>query len=192
MADGRGDDLKSRLAGGTGNLQTEFSGISHYLGEQRMASSVFGNPCNNNALRKASRNLGNLFDDVVAPSGLRAAQFGILFHVDALTAPTMKALARELVMDLSALGHTLKPLIRDGFVELQPNAEDRRSKLVVLTALGNKKLSETIKLWREAQSRVETVLGAEPALRLREMLMTMASEEFAAAFRNAKPLSRPR
>lgn len=143
------------------------------------------NVCNNSVLRKAGRNLGVLYDDVIAPSGLRGGQFSILSHVAALDRPTMKALAEELVMDLSALGHTLKPLVRDGYLALEPNPEDRRSKRVALTPAGKAKLTETIALWRRAQRRFETVFGAADSKRLRDMLSVVASDDFADAFRGA-------
>ena len=147
-----------------------------------MASPV-PNVCNNAVLRKAGRNLGVLFDDVIAPSGLRGGQFGILSHVRALDRPTMKALAEELVMDLSALGHTLKPLVRDGYIVLEPNPDDRRSKRVVLTAAGEAKLGETIALWQKAQKKFEAAFGAKKAKELRDLLAVVASETFSAAFR---------
>ena len=140
-------------------------------------------PCNNSELRKATRHLGQLFDEMMRPSGLRAAQHGLLVHVKAMDRPTMKALARELVMDLSALGHTLKPLERDGFIRLEKDERDARAKRVSLTAAGEAKLDETIALWRKAQARVEATLGPEKAATLRGMLAEVASEGFGTAFR---------
>jgi DNA-binding MarR family transcriptional regulator len=144
--------------------------------------------CNNNELRKATRHLGQLFDDVIAPSGLRAAQHGLLVYIDAMDGPTMSALAQALVMDLSALGHTLKPLTRDGLVLLARDEADRRAKRVRLTPKGRAKLDETMALWREAQARVEAALGADRAQLLREMLALVGSAAFGAAFREARPL----
>ena len=143
------------------------------------------NCCNNVALRKATRNLGQLFDNILAPSGLRAAQFGILVHIEALDRPSVKMLAAALVMDVSALSHTLKPLIRDGLVVLAPDRDDRRSKRVGLTPAGRAKCAATTDLWREAQARFDAVLGAGPARQLRETLMVVASEDFSSAFRGA-------
>ena len=140
-------------------------------------------PCNNSELRKATRHLGLLFDEVMRPSGLRAAQHGLLYHVKAMDRPTMKALARELVMDLSALGHTLKPLVRDGYLRLDPDDRDARAKRVSLTPSGEAKLEETIVLWRAAQSRVEATLGADKAQALRFMLAEVSSNDFGTAFR---------
>ena len=157
--------------------------------EVAMIDAPAGN-CNNTALRKATRNLGRLFDDVIEPSGLRAAQFGILVHIDGLGRPAVKVLARALVMDLSALSHTLKPLIRDGLVVLTPDLDDKRSKRVCLTPAGRRKCEETAGLWDDAQARFDVVLGAGAAQQLREMLMIIASETFAAAFKGANPHGR--
>ena len=145
--------------------------------------------CNNNELRKATRHLGQLFDDVIGVSGLRAAQHGMLVYVEAMDGPTMKELARKLVMDLSALGHTLKPLSRDGYLRLDRCERDARAKRVRLTPEGKAKLAETSALWRTAQARVESALGPERALALREMLAVVASDAFAEAFRAERPIA---
>jgi DNA-binding MarR family transcriptional regulator len=138
--------------------------------------------CNNDTMRKATRAVGQLYDDVLAPSGLRNTQFGLLVHIDELDEPTVKALAEELVMDQSALGQTLKPLVRDGLVRLVPNPEDGRSKRVTLTKAGQRKVAETMSLWADAQGRLEQVFGDEKARHLREALLILASPEFATAF----------
>lgn len=160
--------------------------MSHASDKRRdLSAAVLAGPgpCNNNELRKATRHLGQLFDEVMRPSGLRAAQHGLLYYVRAMDQPTMKALARELVMDLSALGHTLKPLERDGFIRLDRDTRDARAKRVSLTPTGEAKLEQTIALWREAQARVEGALGTEKAAALRAMLAEVASEQFGTAFR---------
>ena len=77
-------------------------------------------------------------------------------------------------MDLSALGHTLKPLIRDGYVETVADSQDRRIRRVRLTKGGEKKLAEAMKLWKVAQQRLEDRIGAEKAERLRSALDEIA------------------
>ena len=144
-------------------------------------------PCNNIELRRATRHIGRLFDDVVGPCGLRAAQLGLLFYVEAAGAPTMKTMAKAIVMDLSALGQTLKPLIRDGYVALVADDKDGRVKRVHLTDKGREKYRDGMELWRLAQERFEAVLGAVRAREMREALALIASDEFGEAFRNAKP-----
>ncbi len=160
------------------------------LSSRFLLDAVLATPscCNNHELRKATRHLGQLFDDVIGASGLRGGQYAILVHVEAMDGPTMKQLAQKLVMDLSALGHTLKPLTRDGYLRLDKDECDARAKRVRLTDEGRTKLAQSIELWRVAQTRCETALGPERALAMREMLAVVASDAFADAFRGTTPL----
>ncbi|MBZ9989232.1 MarR family winged helix-turn-helix transcriptional regulator [Mesorhizobium sp. BH1-1-5] len=130
--------------------------------------------CNNATLRRAARSLGRFYDDAVAPSGLKGTQFGLLFQIHVSSEPAMGTIAEALIMDLSALGHTLKPLIRDGYVETFADKEDRRVKRVRLTPQGEVKLDEAIKLWSVAQQQFEDKVGAEQAAKLRAALDAVA------------------
>src|SRR6185312_769808 len=114
--------------------------------------------CNATALRKASRRLTQLYDSALEPSGLRSTQFAILIELNAgwTSPPTVAELAAALVMERSALGHTLRPLERDALISLQPG-EDRRQRYVVITAKGKTKCKEGIRLWEAAQRRFEEV-----------------------------------
>jgi len=142
--------------------------------------------CNNSVLRQAARQLGQLYDDIVSPSGLRATQFGLLAYVVALDRPTMARLAEALVMDLSALGHTLKPLMRDGLVETFPDERDKRAKRVRLTAAGERKVKAASALWTKAQGNFEAAYGKRKAAELRKTLSFLASDDFAQAFVSKK------
>ena len=110
------------------------------------------NLCTNSVLRRAARNMGQLYDDVLAPSGLKGTQFTLLANIIALKEPTMRELADALVMDLSALGHALKPLSRDSWVVLYPDVHDGRAKRVKLSVDGLKKFKKAMSLWRDAHA----------------------------------------
>jgi DNA-binding MarR family transcriptional regulator len=135
--------------------------------------------CNNAVIRQASRRLGQLYDDMIAPSGLRATQYVLLTEVKTMDRPTLRDLAARLVMDLSALGHSLKPLIRDGFIDLVRDQNDLRVKRVALTKRGEKKFEETARLWQAAQDRFEASFGRARAAALRAVLAEIASDAFA-------------
>ena len=70
------------------------------------------NRCNNTALRKATRRVSQLYDSVLAPTGLRSTQRSILLSIARLESPSLGQLAASLVLDRSALGHNLRPLER--------------------------------------------------------------------------------
>ena len=139
--------------------------------------------CSNSALRRATRQLGQLYEDVFAPSGLRGTQFSLMTQIHMNGRPSLKFLADGLVMDLSALGHTLKPLIRDGLVKLEPDAKDKRVKRAMLTPVGIAKWEEGNRLWAEARDRFENAFGTEAAAELRNTLNRISSAEFAESFR---------
>ena len=94
-------------------------------GAPALAKAAMLSFCNNATLRKAARRLGLLYDAVLEPSGLKATQCSLLTQIHDLGDPTMAELAKSLLMDLSAMRHSLGPLIRDGLVRLRPRQEGR-------------------------------------------------------------------
>jgi len=139
--------------------------------------------CSNTAIRRAARQLGQLYDDCMDGSGLKGTQFSLLSQIAASGEPALKQLAEAMVMDLSALGHTLKPLVRDGYVELVPDPADRRVKRARLTKLGEKTQKDLVANWRDAQGRFDRAFGKEKSEDIRKALAVIASPEFSAAFR---------
>jgi DNA-binding MarR family transcriptional regulator len=113
---------------------------------------------------------------------LRTTQRAILNHIARAGNPPLGALAEALVMDRGALTHNLKPLERDGLVDISVDPEDRRNRLVALTAAGRAKLAESEPLWKRAQQRFEAGFGAAKSASLRKALEYLVSEDFAVAF----------
>jgi DNA-binding MarR family transcriptional regulator len=139
--------------------------------------------CNCTALRKATRRVSQLFDSALEPCGLRITQRSILMQIARSgSPPPLGELAEALVMDRGALTHTLKPLVRDRLVEIRIDPEDRRNRLVALTAAGRKKIEESTALWKRAQQGFETAFGVAKSAALREALEFIVSEDFVVAF----------
>jgi DNA-binding MarR family transcriptional regulator len=134
--------------------------------------------CNGAALRKAARNLSQLYDDILAPSGLRLSQHSVLVHIHRAGMPTITNLACDMVLDRSALSRNLKPLERDGFVVLFKDTVDMRSTRVALTTSGKLKLTKSKALWAIAHRRFEHAFGAAKANVMRELLFEIGSDEF--------------
>ncbi|HEY0235561.1 MAG TPA: MarR family winged helix-turn-helix transcriptional regulator [Afipia sp.] len=151
-------------------------------------------PCTHTALRRAARQLGNLYDQAVWPTELKATQIGLLSQIEKLggrDGPTLQALAERLAIRISALTHALRPLVRDGLVELRTDHQDKRTKHATLTPAGQTRLAEGITLWASANNRVETVLGPVSAKLLRELADTISSKEFFDAYKSGRTLSAP-
>src|SRR5215470_1421022 len=100
-------------------------------------------PCLVGAMRAATRRLTQLYDEAMAPTGLRVTQFHILSELArrASDPPTIGELAEILIMERSALGQTLRPLERDGFIDLSHDARDGRRRPVRLTRAGKEKVT---------------------------------------------------
>ena len=137
------------------------------------------NVCSHSAIKRASRALGQFYDDVLAPCGLRITQYTVLSQINICPGVSPKQLALGLVMDLSALGHTLKPLIRDGFIRATPDPADRRAKQLHLTEKGKAKRAEAAALWRSAQRGVDEFLGKDEAASMRQVMNRISSKQFA-------------
>jgi DNA-binding MarR family transcriptional regulator len=147
-----------------------------------MSTTLTLSVCNYGALRRATRGLGQLYDEALRGSGINAAQYNLLSAISRLDAPTQGELAADMVMDLSALGHTLKPLIRDGWVETRKDEIDARKRRIALTRTGETKRREADALWRSAQRRFENLVGRSVSKELRQLLDQIASPDFAEQF----------
>ncbi len=89
--------------------------------------------CSN--FRKAARSVTQLFDQILAPAGLRSTQLVILITCQLLGPSSIARLAHELVMDRSTLTRNLKPLLALGLLKFS-KSDAGKHKSVELTAEG--------------------------------------------------------
>jgi DNA-binding MarR family transcriptional regulator len=112
------------------------------------------------SIRRADRAVTQFYDDALAPSGLRITQFTLLGTIWEAGPVTMNQLAGLMSMDRTTLTRNLEPLTRQGFVRSE-EGEDRRVRLIMLTAEGKAALSQALPLWQQAQARIVQGLGQE-------------------------------
>jgi len=142
-------------------------------------------PCVASAMRAATRRLTLLYDEVMAPSGLRVTQFNILSELGRRDSdpPTVGELAEILTTERSALGQTLRPLERDGFIALGRDARDGRRRPVQLTTAGRDAVARARPYWNEAHGRFARFFGDTALAELRTTLRGIAeSPRLADAF----------
>ena len=77
--------------------------------------------------RNAARAITDLYDEALAPSGLRLSQFAILAAIRQRHLATMQELAIELGLDPSTMTRTLRPLEEQSLVHTQPGGDKRRA-----------------------------------------------------------------
>ena len=137
--------------------------------------------CNCFAVRSAARHVTQLYDQLLAPVGLRITQFSILAKLRRRGPLTINALAEDMVMDRTTLGRNILPLQRDGLIEIEPDATDHRAKTLRLTKAGEKRLQAARESWAVAQARFESVFGSQRAAELRGLLRSVVARDFAPA-----------
>src|SRR5215813_10538738 len=110
--------------------------------------------------RKASRSVTQLFDQILAPIGLRSTQLTILV-ADAVLSPCgLARLARELVMDRSTITRNIHPLVKQGLLDVSGKS-GRGGKSVQSTKAGLDTLANAMPYWEEAQGQLLKRLGQD-------------------------------
>ena len=114
-------------------------------------------------VQRTARMVGRRFDDALRPLGLTNGQFSLLTSLNREEPATMGAVAAVLAMDRTTLTAALKPLQRAGFVEVQIDLEDRRTRLLTLTPAGRALLASAVPVWNRTHAQVEGLLdGTDP------------------------------
>jgi len=121
--------------------------------------------CINLSYRKASRVISQIYDRELAEVDLKCGQFSILRAVREMRQTTNAELQEILVLDQTTLSRGLKPLVRDGYIKIEPGL-DRREKLLSLTAQGRLLYSQADKKWKRAQDAVIRKLGRKTSERV--------------------------
>lgn len=118
-----------------------------------------GETCTCFNLRKATRAVTAVFDEILGPIGLRATQFTLLVALSRAEDWTVTRLSQALVMDRTTLTRNLKPMQDQGWVMIK-RGEDRRTKTLALSAKGRRLLEKAVPLWDEAQKEIVQRLGS--------------------------------
>lgn len=124
--------------------------------------------CGSFNLRKATRVVTQLYDDILQPTGLRSTQVVLLVALAAAGEMSVSRMARELIMSPSTLSRTLVPLERDGLIDIISSG--KRGKLVRLTADGEVALANAVPYWQRAQEKFLEQAGAATWMELNEKL----------------------
>ena len=124
-------------------------------------------------LRRTTRALTQLYDELLRPSGLRATQFSLLVNIGREGQATIGRLAENMLIDRTTLTRNLRVLEQDGLIESVPDA-DQRAHPVRLSKKGERALNRALPYWEQAQSRIVAGLGEEKFRALLKDLSTLA------------------
>ena len=153
-------------------------------------------PCVCNTLRRVTRAVTQLYDDVLRPSGLRVTQFSILATIARVGEANLRQLEDALALDQTTLTRGLGLLERDGLIERTPHP-DGRIKALRLTSRGSKVLGSARPLWARAQADVLRELKpkawADAQRRLARLLSVAVARRATGRGRSAgQPVGTPR
>jgi len=125
--------------------------------------------------RRAARALARRFDLAFLPLDLTNGQFSLLMALNQPRPPRIGRLARFLGMDRTSLTAALKPLQRRGLLDVLPDPEDRRGKVLRITPAGRALLARAMPIWDKTHDEVAQHMGGDDVGALRQMLDTLAS-----------------
>jgi len=117
--------------------------------------------CACNQLRRASRAMTQIFDGVVAPSGLKVTQLPILVGLGSEGPLAVTTLAAALGLDRTTLTRNLEVLEGRGLVRDVKHDGDARVRMTALTPEGSRVLSEALERWEQVQQTVTKRFGEE-------------------------------
>lgn len=137
-------------------------------------ASEIGQLCACYNLRRTSRIITNMYDEILRPSGIRVTQFTLMMALSAMEPVTVKRLARAVAMDRTTMGRNLKPLESRQLIEITPG-EDRRERIVQITPKGQDLMSRTLPLWENAQQKVIDSMGQIGLISLLDSLNEVAA-----------------
>ena len=109
-------------------------------------------------LQRAARAVARRFDDAFRPHGVTNGQFSILMSLNRPSAPHIGEVAELLAMDGTTLTAALKPLRRNGLVDVSVDTADRRSRRLTLTDAGRAVLRQCLPIWRSTHADIESEL----------------------------------
>lgn len=126
------------------------------------------------AAQRAARSLARRFDEAFRPLAITSGQFSLLISLNRPAPPPIGAVASVLAMDRTTLTANLKPLVKRRLVEVAVDPNDKRGRLLKLTAAGRNVLQAAVPIWERTQREVERLLAKGEADRVRAGLGALA------------------
>lgn len=116
--------------------------------------------CNCINLRRASHAITEVYDEILASSGLKISQYLLLKNVKRLGPVSVSSLALEIRLDRTTIVRNLKPMEERGFIK-DDATKGTRNRQLKLTDRGLEILEAAEPLWLKAQNFIEQYLGKD-------------------------------
>ncbi|MET0581049.1 MAG: MarR family winged helix-turn-helix transcriptional regulator [Pseudoxanthomonas sp.] len=120
-------------------------------------------------LRRAARQVSQIYDRELAAVDLSLNEYSVLRHAERADHCLLGELAESLGMERTTLTRNLKPLLDAGWLK-ESRGDDARQRLISITASGRKRIASAKPHWLRAQQRIESLYGVSRTERLRKDL----------------------
>lgn len=124
-------------------------------------------------LRRAARIASRQYDQALAPIGINVQQFTALVTLNELGPTTVTQLAQSLELERTAATRNLAVMEKAGLIKRR-EGEDRRERVVEITAEGRKRINTARPMWRNAQRDLIDKIGEPIAGSLLQKLDSIA------------------
>jgi DNA-binding MarR family transcriptional regulator len=124
--------------------------------------------------QRAARALARRFDEALRPLDLTNGQFSLLMSLNRPAPPNLGNVAALLAMDRTTLTAALKVLERRKLVKVAVDKEDKRSRLLIITAAGRALLYKAFPIWKKTHATVDKGLAGLNADALRAALRALS------------------
>jgi DNA-binding MarR family transcriptional regulator len=131
-------------------------------------------PCACANLRRAARAVTRLYNRALRPVGIEITQFTLLTALNVTEEITQGDLADLLALDSTTVTRVLSLVKKRRWVRIR-HGQDRRQRLVCLTAAGREKLRQSMPRWTQAQTDLERAVGRDAFVQLGELLAHTAA-----------------
>jgi DNA-binding MarR family transcriptional regulator len=117
-------------------------------------------PCACANLRRAARAITRFYNRELRKARIEITQLTLLMTFDQAGEVTQGKLAKLLGLDSTSLTRMLAPLTKRGWIQ-EKQGNDRRFRLLQLTAAGRARLQQAMPHWRRAQDRLAAKVGEQ-------------------------------
>lgn len=131
-------------------------------------------PCACANLRRAARAVTRLYNHETRREKIEVTQFTLLMALEQTGEVSQGTLGRMLALDSTTLTRTLELLKKRGWIQ-EKEGDDRRFRMIALTAAGRTKFQRTLPHWKRAQDRLQRMLGEPTMNQLGELLAKIAA-----------------
>lgn len=120
-------------------------------------------------IARVSRAVVAAFDPAMADLGLTGHQFNLMTTLNQLGPMTVGALADALGMDASGVPRAIRPLSDAGYIAVR-RGDDRRQRVLSVTAEGQKLLDKANSAWLKVQEELVDQIGGDRWMSLMDEL----------------------